>query len=112
MLKEIHEQPQAVRNALKVVDRNEIDKAADMILEAKNRYLIGVGTTYYVVLTAQYYFKLLADVFIPVISSDEFEHLADADENTVSSKMANGLLKITVVKKPAKNINISEEENN
>ena len=37
---------------------------------------------------------------------------ADADENSVSSKMANGLLRITVVKKPAKNINISEEENN
>jgi len=37
---------------------------------------------------------------------------ADADENSVSSKMSNGLLRITVVKKPAKNINISEEENN
>ncbi|MHA1194218.1 MAG: Hsp20/alpha crystallin family protein [Promethearchaeota archaeon] len=37
---------------------------------------------------------------------------ADADEDSVSSKMANGLLRITVVKKAAKNINISEEENN
>jgi HSP20 family molecular chaperone IbpA len=37
---------------------------------------------------------------------------ADADENTVSSKMGNGLLKILVTKKPAKNININEEENN
>jgi len=37
---------------------------------------------------------------------------AAADENSVSSKMANGLLRITVVKKAAKNINISEEENN
>jgi HSP20 family molecular chaperone IbpA len=37
---------------------------------------------------------------------------ADADENSVSSKMGNGLLKILVSKKPAKNININEEENN
>ena len=36
----------------------------------------------------------------------------DADEDSVSSKMANGLLRITVGKKAAKNINISEEENN
>jgi HSP20 family molecular chaperone IbpA len=36
----------------------------------------------------------------------------DADENSVSSKMGNGLLKIQVTKKPAKNININEEENN
>jgi HSP20 family molecular chaperone IbpA len=37
---------------------------------------------------------------------------ADADENSVSSKMGNGLLRITIGKKPAKNIDISEEENN
>ena len=36
----------------------------------------------------------------------------DADENSVSSKMGNGLLRIMVAKKPARNINISEEENN
>jgi HSP20 family molecular chaperone IbpA len=36
----------------------------------------------------------------------------DADETSVSSKMGNGLLKILVTKKPAKNININEEENN
>jgi len=83
MLKEIHEQPQAVRNALKVVDREEIDRAAEMILNSGTRYMIGVGTTYYVVLTAQYYFKLLTDLFIPVISSDEFDNLADVEENTV-----------------------------
>ena len=33
---------------------------------------------------------------------------ADADENTIGSKMANGLLRITMGKKPAKNININE----
>jgi HSP20 family molecular chaperone IbpA len=33
---------------------------------------------------------------------------ADADENTINSKMANGLLKVEMVKKPAKDININE----
>ncbi|MFX1567892.1 MAG: Hsp20/alpha crystallin family protein [Promethearchaeota archaeon] len=33
---------------------------------------------------------------------------ADADTDTLISKMANGLLKITMQKKPAKNIDISE----
>jgi HSP20 family molecular chaperone IbpA len=36
----------------------------------------------------------------------------DADEETITSKMANGLLRISMGKKPAKNINIHEESNN
>ncbi len=36
---------------------------------------------------------------------------ADADENLISSKMANGLLRIIINKKPAKNININDENN-
>jgi glutamine---fructose-6-phosphate transaminase (isomerizing) len=83
MLKEIHEQPQSIRNALKIVDSDIIDKAADMILDSDKKYLIGVGTTYYVVLASQYYFKSIADTFIPVMSSDEFENLADISEKTI-----------------------------
>ena len=37
---------------------------------------------------------------------------SDADENTITSRMANGLLRIVMGKKPAKNININEESNN
>jgi len=37
---------------------------------------------------------------------------AEADEDSISSKMANGLLRITVNKKPAKNIDINDEKNN
>ncbi|NHJ24775.1 MAG: Hsp20/alpha crystallin family protein [Candidatus Lokiarchaeota archaeon] len=37
---------------------------------------------------------------------------SDADENTITSKMANGLLRISMGKKPAKNINIGEEGSN
>jgi HSP20 family molecular chaperone IbpA len=32
---------------------------------------------------------------------------ADADENTINSKMANGLLKVEIAKSPAKDININ-----
>jgi len=37
---------------------------------------------------------------------------ADADENTISSKLTNGLLRITIGKKLAKKIDINEEQNN
>ena len=36
---------------------------------------------------------------------------ADADENSITSKMANGLLRIRVGKKPAKPIDINEGNN-
>jgi len=37
---------------------------------------------------------------------------ADADENSISSKLTNGLLRITIGKKLAKKIDINEEQNN
>ena len=37
---------------------------------------------------------------------------ADADENKITSKMTNGLLRVIIGKKPAKPIDISEETNN
>jgi HSP20 family molecular chaperone IbpA len=37
---------------------------------------------------------------------------ADADEESISSKMSNGLLRITMAKKPAKHIDINEGGNN
>jgi HSP20 family molecular chaperone IbpA len=36
----------------------------------------------------------------------------DADENTIDSKMANGLLRITIQKKPAKNIDVKDNGGN
>jgi HSP20 family molecular chaperone IbpA len=37
---------------------------------------------------------------------------ADANEDSIVSKMANGLLRIRIGKKPAKPININEEGSN
>jgi glucosamine--fructose-6-phosphate aminotransferase (isomerizing) len=82
MLKEIHEQPQTVIRALDV-DEAAIDALAAQIARHRRTYLVGVGTTYYVAQTAQYYFSSLAKAFIPVISSDEFRSLAHVDADTL-----------------------------
>jgi len=82
MLKEIHEQPETVVRALEV-DQAAIDTLADRIARHRQTYLVGVGTTHYVALMAQYYFSSLARTFIPVISSDEFRSLAHVDKDTL-----------------------------
>jgi len=78
MLKEIHEQPQAVRTAL-CIDAAEIAAVADMMMEARRLYLVGVGTTYYVALLGQYLLASVADMDVAAISSDEFRHLDKSD---------------------------------
>jgi glucosamine--fructose-6-phosphate aminotransferase (isomerizing) len=82
MLKEIHEQPQTVVRAMEV-DQAAIDTLADRIARARQTYLVGVGTTFYVAQMAQYYFSSLARSFIPVISSDEFRSLAHVDKESL-----------------------------
>jgi len=82
MLKEIYEQPQCIINASQV-DKQHIKKISDMIMESKNTYLIGVGTTYYVSLMGEYQFSSVAGIFTPAISSDEFKNLAHIDKDTL-----------------------------
>ncbi len=74
MLKEIHEQPQAVRAALTIA-ADEIEALAEMLQQADRVHLLGVGTTYYVAVLGQYLFAQLADLDVAVASSDEFRHL-------------------------------------
>lgn len=82
MLKEIHEQPQALRTAL-CIDAGEIATLAERLLHAKRVYLLGVGTTYYVALLGQYLLAAVADLDVAAISSDEFRHLDKSDSQTV-----------------------------
>jgi glutamine---fructose-6-phosphate transaminase (isomerizing) len=82
MLKEIHEQPDTVRTVLNI-DPADIHQLAQMIVESERAYLVGVGTTSYVALTAQYYFAALAGAYLPVISSDEFEYVAEVNARTL-----------------------------
>ena len=82
MLKEIHEQPDTIRTVLNI-DLAEIQKLAGMIAEQERTYLVGVGTTSYVSLVGQYYFAALARKFLPMVSSDEFEYVAEVDARTL-----------------------------
>lgn len=71
MLKEIFDEPQTVRQALKI-PREQISGLAEMFTEASRGYLMGVGTTFYVANISQYFFSNLADRYYPALSSDEF----------------------------------------
>ena len=71
MLKEIFDEPQTVRQALKIPSE-QITGLAEMFTEASRAYLMGVGTTFYVANISQYFFSTLADRYYPVLSSDEF----------------------------------------
>ena len=71
MIKEIFDEPQTIRQVLKVPDE-QIQKLADSLTVATQTYLIGVGTTFYVAQLGQYFFPSLASRFFPVVSSDEF----------------------------------------
>ena len=82
MLKEIHEQPLAVRNALSI-GADEMTALADMMEGARRVHLLGVGTTYYVALMGQYLFAALADMDVPGMSSDEFRHLDRSDAHSL-----------------------------
>ncbi len=82
MLKEIHEQPQAVKAAL-CIDRDDVVALADMVDEARRTYLLGVGTTYYVALYGQYVLAQYADLDVSVASSDEFRHIDKTDAHSL-----------------------------
>ncbi len=82
MLKEIHEQPETIKKILQIPSE-QILKLAQAIETASRVYLIGVGTTYYVALIAQYYFTRLTHRQIYAISSDEFNYLAQVDPDSL-----------------------------
>ena len=81
MLKEIYEQPQTILNAMEV-EEETIDRLVGMIHKSKNAQLVGVGTTYYVAMYANYIFSSLAGRYIPAISSDEFVSLSPVDKDS------------------------------
>ena len=75
MLKEIFDEPQTLRQALKIPDK-EIRKLAQKFVEVPQAYLVGVGTTFYVAQLGQYFFSQLTGRYFPAISSDEFIDIA------------------------------------
>jgi len=83
MLKEILEQPQAIRRAL-MQDRNLIMEMAMAILRARQVVLTACGTSRYAALIGRYVFSKLAEQFSDVIMASEFHYFSDSiDKNTL-----------------------------
>lgn len=83
MLKEIREQPQAVRRAL-MQDKSLIMEMAMDILRARQVVLTGCGTSRYAALIGRYVFSKLAGKLSDVIISSEFHYFSDSvDKNTL-----------------------------
>lgn len=83
MLKEILEEPQAVRSAL-IQDRDQIMEMAMDILRAKQIVFTACGTSRYAALIGRYVFSRVAGKFSDVIMASEFEYFSDSiDKNTL-----------------------------
>lgn len=83
MLKEILEQPQAIRCAL-MQDRNLIMETAMDILRARQIVFTACGTSRYAALIGRYVFSKIAGKFSDVIMASEFEYFSESiDKNTV-----------------------------
>ena len=71
MLKEIHEQPKALRDTLR--QRPErLEKIAKVLDEAPHIYITAAGTSFHAALTGRYLFSQLCNVFPTAILSSEF----------------------------------------
>jgi len=74
MLKEIHEQPQAIRNALRT-QRIYYDLVASRLDSAEAVYLIGCGTAYHACLAGSYSLAKLAGLRCQAVIASEFNHV-------------------------------------
>jgi len=83
MLKEILEQPQAIRCAL-LQDTNLIMETAMDILRARQVVFTACGTSRYAALIGRYVFSKIAGKFSDVVMASEFEYFSDSiDKNTM-----------------------------
>jgi len=82
MLKEIHEQPDAIRETLRA-SAEELDRLSRMLLDAKRVYLVACGTAYHAALVGKYALAQLADVSAEVVISSEFQESCMVDDGTV-----------------------------
>jgi len=83
MMKEIMEEPQAIRCAL-MQDKKLITEMAMDILRARQVVITACGTSRYAALVGRYLFSKLAGKFCDVIMASEFHYFADSiDKNTL-----------------------------
>jgi glucosamine--fructose-6-phosphate aminotransferase (isomerizing) len=82
MLKEIYEQPDAIRNTLRA-PADELERLCRLLLGARRIYLVACGTAHHAALVCKYALAKLADVPVEVVISSEFQESCMADEGTV-----------------------------
>ena len=84
MLKEIHEQPQSLRNGLRL-QKKYLDLISLFIDRGKKIFMVAAGTSYHAGVAASYMFSKLAKVHVhPVVASEFIENYGDAiDIDTV-----------------------------
>jgi glucosamine--fructose-6-phosphate aminotransferase (isomerizing) len=117
MLKEIMEEPQAVRAAV-MQDKRSFTQLAMDILRARQVIITACGTSRYAALVGRYLFSEVAKKFCDVVMASEFEYFSDSiDKNTlviavsqsgetadvtegVKRARANGAQVISIINKP------------
>ncbi|MFZ2036062.1 MAG: glutamine--fructose-6-phosphate transaminase (isomerizing) [Dehalococcoidales bacterium] len=83
MLKEIEEQPQAIKQAL-IQDEKLIMQMAKEIKEAHLLVFVACGTSRHAALIGRYAFSKVGHVFSDVVMGSEFSYFADSiDKNTI-----------------------------
>ncbi|MEM2282771.1 MAG: glutamine--fructose-6-phosphate transaminase (isomerizing) [Candidatus Hadarchaeales archaeon] len=81
-LKEIYEQPDAVRETLRAKAR-ELERLGRLISRAKHIYLVGCGTSYHAGLVGKYVLSRLAGISVEAVISSEFQESCRADEGSL-----------------------------
>ena len=82
MLKEIHEQPEAVRNAMRgrlmeedgVAKLGGLDPVLDQVLRMNRLIIVSCGTSYYAGLLGRYVIESCTDIAVEVDLASEFRH--------------------------------------
>ena len=84
MLKEIMEQPRVLYETYTgLVSSNEVEKAAELLLDADKIFITGAGTSYHASLVFMYYSSLFAkEPIVPFIASEYTTYSRLADEDT------------------------------
>ncbi|MBI5635544.1 isomerizing glutamine--fructose-6-phosphate transaminase, partial [Candidatus Micrarchaeota archaeon] len=83
MLKEIHEQPVAIKTAL-AQEEEKLNKIAKQILDARKVIISACGTSRHASLVGRYVFQKMTGKHLEVIMSSEYGYFADqADANTL-----------------------------
>lgn len=80
MLKEIHEQPKALRDTLRF-NQQTIDEFADVISQSEHLYIVAAGTSYHAALVSQSMLTQMCEIPSQAVISSEFTWLAG---NTLS----------------------------